>query len=102
MDLSKLYPLPINYPAGQDIIIRFKQPYFAKYDEFTAVVIGHAKKINEEDWEVPIRIVSPITSRGMDGDDIVWEDKPYEIFSGDIISTYKNNILIKQIVNPKV
>lgn len=87
-------------PIGDQVTLIFKKPFFNKYDEFKLRVTGHAKKRENGDWEIPVQIISPIEVRKVELDE-EWHETPYSIFSGGITHTYKDNILIKQIINPK-
>lgn len=87
-------------PIGNQFILIFKEPFFTKYDEFKLRVTGHAKKRENGDWEVPVQLVSPIEVRRVELDE-QWNETPYSLFSGEVTHIYKDNILIKQIINYK-
>lgn len=86
--------------CGDQFTLVFRKPFFTKYDEFKLRVVGHAKKRESGDWEVPVQLISPVEIRKVELDE-QWVETPYSLFSGEVTHIYEDNILIKQIINPK-
>lgn len=88
-------------PVGDQFTLVFKEPFFTKYDEFKIRVTGHAKKRENGNWEVPVQLVSPVEIRKVELDE-QYIETPYTSFSGEVTHIYEDNILIKQIIKPKI
>lgn len=86
--------------VGDQFTLVFRKPFFTKYDEFKLRVIDHAEKRENGDWEVTVQLISPIETPKLELDE-QWIETPYDLFSGKVTHIYEDNILIKQIINPK-